>query len=155
LHLCLLCIVKKFDLIRTKLTEEIHYEVCPYHHNTSMDATPPSNAMRPPVLRCKHQRAAACPQHSERPHLLLARYDIGTLQTGTFKNSTLGMFINLEWSTFGNSGSGHVRNSELGTTFGGHLDLGAQSGREKTTGLPTCLFLKLLTEVHYAAMTSV
>jgi len=26
-----------------------------------MDATPPSNAMRPPVLRCKHQRAAACP----------------------------------------------------------------------------------------------
>ena len=30
LCLCLLCIVKKFDSIRTKLTEEIHFEVCPY-----------------------------------------------------------------------------------------------------------------------------
>ena len=29
LRLCLLCIVKKFDSIRTKLTEEIHFEVCP------------------------------------------------------------------------------------------------------------------------------
>jgi len=47
LHLCLLCIVKKFDSIGTKLTEEIHFEVCPYRHNASMDATPPSSAMRP------------------------------------------------------------------------------------------------------------
>ena len=30
LHLYLLCIVKKFDSIRTKLTEEIDFEVCPY-----------------------------------------------------------------------------------------------------------------------------
>ena len=30
LGLCLLCIVKKFDSIRTKLTEEIDFEVCPY-----------------------------------------------------------------------------------------------------------------------------
>ena len=28
--------------------EEIHFEVCPYRHNASMDATPPSNAMCPP-----------------------------------------------------------------------------------------------------------
>ena len=30
LRLCLLCIVKKLDSIRTKLTEEIDFEVCPY-----------------------------------------------------------------------------------------------------------------------------
>jgi len=30
LRLCLLCIVKKFDSTRTKLTEEIHFEVFPY-----------------------------------------------------------------------------------------------------------------------------
>ena len=30
LRLCLLCIVKKFDSIRIKLTEEIDFEVCPY-----------------------------------------------------------------------------------------------------------------------------
>jgi len=29
LHLCFLCIVKKFDSIRTKLTEEIDFEVFP------------------------------------------------------------------------------------------------------------------------------
>jgi len=29
LRLCLLCIAKKFDSIRTKLTEKIHFEVCP------------------------------------------------------------------------------------------------------------------------------
>jgi len=50
------------------------------------------------------------------------------------------MFINLEWSAFGNSGSGHVQNSELGTTFGGHSELGAfgpgvQSGRKNQ---PAC-----------------
>jgi len=33
---------KKIDSIRTKLAEEIHFEVCPYCHNASMDATPPS-----------------------------------------------------------------------------------------------------------------
>jgi len=118
----------KLDSIWTKLTEEIHFEVCPYRHNASMDATPPSNAMCPlqaPHARCKHQRAAACPYHSGRPHLLPARYDLGALQRGTFKNSTLGVFINSEWSVFGNSGSGHVRNSELGTTFVGHSELGA------------------------------
>jgi len=37
----------------------------------------------------------------------------------------LGMFINSEWSAFGNSGSGHVHDSELGTTFGMHSELGA------------------------------
>ena len=31
--------------------EEIHFEVCLYRHNASMDATPPSNAMRPPPHR--------------------------------------------------------------------------------------------------------
>jgi len=49
---------KKIDSIRTKLTEEIDFEVCPYRHSASMDATPPSNAMRPPQAaraRCKHQ----------------------------------------------------------------------------------------------------
>ena len=49
---------KKLDSIRTKLTEEIHFEVCPYLHSASMDATPPSNAMRPPQAaraRYKHQ----------------------------------------------------------------------------------------------------
>ena len=30
LHLCLLCIVKTFDSIQTKLTEEIDFEICPY-----------------------------------------------------------------------------------------------------------------------------
>jgi len=30
LRLCLLCIVKKFDSIPTKLTEEIGFEVCRY-----------------------------------------------------------------------------------------------------------------------------
>ena len=29
-RLCLLCIVKTFDLIRTKLTEEIGFEIYPY-----------------------------------------------------------------------------------------------------------------------------
>jgi len=29
-HFLRLCIVKKFDSIRTKLTEEIHFEFCPY-----------------------------------------------------------------------------------------------------------------------------
>jgi len=52
------------------------------------------------------------------------RYDIGALQSGTFKNSTFGVFINSEWSAFGNSASEHVRNSELGTTFDGHSELG-------------------------------
>ena len=72
--------------------------------------------------------------------MLLARYDIGALQRGTFKNSTLGVFINSEWSAFGYSGSRHVRNSELGTMFGGHSEPGAfgpgaQSGRKNE---PTC-----------------
>jgi len=35
LHLCLLCIVKKFDSIRTKLTEEIDFEVFPYGDSSS------------------------------------------------------------------------------------------------------------------------
>ena len=59
------------------------------------------------------------------------------------KNSTFGVFINSEWSAFRNSGPGHVRNSELGTTFGGHSnpnwghsDLGVQSGRKNQ---PACL----------------
>jgi len=55
---------KQFDSIRTKLTEEIHFEVCPYRHNASMDAKPPSNVMRPPQALCarfKHQCHAACP----------------------------------------------------------------------------------------------
>ena len=56
---------------------------------------------------------------------IAARYDIGALQRVTFKNSTLGVFINSEWSAFGNSGSGHERNLELGTTFDGHSELGA------------------------------
>ena len=43
-------IVKKFDSIRTKLTEEIHFEVCPYRHNASTDATPPSTLQAP--TRC-------------------------------------------------------------------------------------------------------
>jgi len=30
LRLCLLCIVRKLDSIRTKLTEQIDFEVCPY-----------------------------------------------------------------------------------------------------------------------------
>jgi len=30
LRLCLLCIAKKLDSIRTNLTEEIDFEVCPY-----------------------------------------------------------------------------------------------------------------------------
>ena len=75
--------------------------------------------------------------------MLPARYDIGALQTGMFKKSTLGVFINSEWSAFVNSGSGHVRNSELGTTFGGHSepnwghsDLRAQSGRKNQ---PACI----------------
>jgi len=37
----------------------------------------------------------------------------------------LGVFINSEWSAFGNSGSEHVQNSELGRTFSGHSELGA------------------------------
>jgi len=62
------------------------------------------------------------------------------LQRGTFKNLILGMFINSEWSAFGNPGSGHVRNSELGTTFDGHSELGAfrpggAIGLKKPTGL--------------------
>jgi len=57
--------------------------------------------------------------------LFAARYDIGALQRGRFKNSTLGVFINSEWSAVGNSGSGHVQNSALGTTFDGHSELGA------------------------------
>jgi len=41
----------------------------------------------------------------------------------------MGVFINSDWSAFGNSGFGHVRNSELGTTSAGipnwgHSDLG-------------------------------
>jgi len=38
---------------------------------------------------------------------------------------TLGVFINSEWSAFGNSGSGYVQNSKLGTKFRGHSELGA------------------------------
>jgi len=49
LRLCPLCIVK-IDSIRTKLTEEIHFEVCPYRHNATTDATPPSTLQAP--TRC-------------------------------------------------------------------------------------------------------
>ena len=38
---------KKFYSIRTKLREEIHFAVCPYHHNASMDTTPPSSLQAP------------------------------------------------------------------------------------------------------------
>jgi len=31
---------KKIYSIRTKLTEEIHFEVCPHRHNASMDVLP-------------------------------------------------------------------------------------------------------------------
>ena len=77
---------------------------------------------------------------AQRTTPLAARYDIGALQRGTFKKSTLGVFINSEWSAFGNSRSWHVRNSELGTTFGGHSELGAfvpggAIGLQKPTGL--------------------
>jgi len=75
-----------------------------------------------------------------------ARYDIGVLQRGTFKNLTLGMFINLECSTFRNLGSGHVRNLELGTTFGGHSDLGVQSGRKNQ---PTCFHMGLCSRLSW------
>jgi len=36
--------------------------------------------------------------------ILSARYYIGTLQTGTFENSILGVFIDSEWTTFGKFG---------------------------------------------------
>ena len=49
LRLCLLCIVKKFDSIRTKLTEEIHFEVC---HSGNL----------PPIVACSGSTGgvAAC-----------------------------------------------------------------------------------------------
>ena len=75
-------------------------------------------------MLCAH-RVLAASTNALQATPFAARYDIGALQRGTFKNSTLGVFINLVWSVFGNSGSGHVRNSELGTTFGGHSELGA------------------------------
>jgi len=53
---CFLCVLqKKFDSIRTKRMEEIHFEVSPYRHNASMDATP-----RPmQCARRKHRMLAA------------------------------------------------------------------------------------------------
>jgi len=97
-----------------------------------MDVTPPSNAMRQPqALRARSKRQHAGDDH----HLLPARYDIGALQRSTFKKSTdIGRVPTFAMSAFGNSGSGHFWNSELGTTFGGHSKLGAfgpgtQSGR--------------------------
>jgi len=92
---------KKIDSIRTKITEEIHLEVCPYRHNASMDATPPSSL-----------------------HLLRARYDIGALQRGTFKNS-IWRVHKFGMERVRKLGSWHVRNSELGTKFSGHSELGA------------------------------
>jgi len=50
LRLCLLCIVKKFHSILPKLTEERHFEVCPYLCNASPDTTPPSTLQAP--TRC-------------------------------------------------------------------------------------------------------
>jgi len=75
--------------------------------------------------------------------LLPARYDIGTLQTGTFKNLTLGVFIK--------SGIGRVhkfgiwarsaRRSESIPNWG-HSDLGVQSRRKNQ---PACLILSCTT----------
>jgi len=123
-HLCLLCIVKKIRLDSNKTDGG---EVCPYCHSASMDATPPSSSMRSPqALRARLQLQAATrcgvpvPQRT-RTTPFAARYDIGALQRGSFTNLTL--FINSEWSAFGNSASGHVRNSELGTMFGSIVQL--------------------------------
>jgi len=119
LRLCLLRIVKKFDSIRTKMTEEIHFEVCPYRHNASTDATPPSTLQA--LTRC----GVPIAQRTTPFAVGKVDYDIGALQRGTFKNSTLGVFTNSECSAFGNSVSRRVLNSELGTTFVGHSELGA------------------------------
>jgi len=49
---CVSCVLwKKFDSIRPKLTEEIHFEVCPYLRNASTDTTPPVHAASTNALR--------------------------------------------------------------------------------------------------------
>jgi len=55
---CVSCVLqKKFHSIRTKLTEETHFEVCPYRHNASMDWTQHPHPML--CARRKHRVLAA------------------------------------------------------------------------------------------------
>jgi len=101
---------KKIDSIRTKLTEEVHFEVSPYILTITQVWTRQPHPML--CARRKHQRAAACPYHSGRSHLRQGMTEARC--KGVRTKTTLGVFINSEWSSFGNSGPGHVRNSELG-----------------------------------------
>ena len=59
LRLCLLCIVKKFDSIRTKLTEEIHFEVChsgnpPADRSVQRSGSRRQRCADPEMLRLHH-----------------------------------------------------------------------------------------------------
>jgi len=105
---------KKIASIRTKLTEEIHFEVCPYRHNAQYGRDTPVQCYAPAAsTTCSLQAPTRCDVPvAQRTTPFAVRYDIGALQRGTFKNSTLGVFIYSEWSAFGNSGSGHVRSSD-------------------------------------------
>ena len=117
---------KKLDSIQTKLTEEIHFEFCPYRHNAGMDATPSSNAMRPPGFAASANALRRARSTSDDPiccwhkvwHRHAANRYVQKLDIGRVHK------FGME-HVFGNSGSGHVRNSELGMTFGGHSELGA------------------------------
>ena len=107
---CVSCVLwKKFVSIQTKLTEEIHFEVCPYRHNASMDPRPMLCARRKHhVLR--HARSTADdPVCGKVWHRRAAnRYVLGTRN----------------WAR-----------RSAGIPNWGHSDLGAQSGRKNQ---PAC-----------------
>ena len=66
LRLCLLFIVKKFDSIRTKLTEEIHFEVC---HSGNLPPIVPCSGTTAGVVACCGSRRQRCAEPEMlRPH---------------------------------------------------------------------------------------
>jgi len=126
LRLCLLCIVKNATRFEQNWRRR-------YILKSAAIAIMQVWTRHPRPMLCARRHTACLLQSpircgvpvAQRTTPFAARYDIRALQRGTFKNSTLGVFINSEWIVFGNSGSGHVQNSELGTTFDGHSELGA------------------------------
>jgi len=89
-----------------------------------------------------HAASTNALQRARSALLLLARYDIGALQRGTFKNSTLGVFINSQWSAFGTR---NWARRTAGIPNWGHSDLGAQLGRKNNRLVCNCLWINYLT----------
>jgi len=140
---------KKFDSIQTKLTEEIHFDfwslpLSPqrkYGRDTPIQCYAPSASstcsLQPPIIAQQTTPFAAGKVWYRRTaKMYVQKLDSGrvhkfgmiknwaTMRHGSLSHSQDKSSKFWDWA-FGNMGSGHVWNSQLGTTFGRRSELGA------------------------------